>query len=62
MWNSIKAEMDSTGKNFADEHDRRAAKKISEDRRSAGALGRLVLSEIGEKNKSRLPTTKSAVP
>ncbi|WP_424631151.1 trigger factor [Bradyrhizobium sp. SYSU BS000235] len=52
MWNSIKAEMDSTGKTFADEDTtEEAAKeeyhKIADRRVRLG----LVLSEIGEKNK-----------
>ena len=52
MWNSIKAEMESTGKTFADEGTTEdAAKeeyhKIADRRVRLG----LVLSEIGEKNK-----------
>jgi trigger factor len=52
MWNSIKAEMDSGGKTFADENTtEEAAKdeyhKIADRRVRLG----LVLSEIGEKNK-----------
>jgi trigger factor len=52
MWNSIKAEMESTGKTFADEDTTEdAAKeeyhKIADRRVRLG----LVLSEIGEKNK-----------
>jgi trigger factor len=52
MWNSIKAEMESTGKTFADEGTtEEAAKeeyhKIADRRVRLG----LVLSEIGEKNK-----------
>ncbi|MBS4006349.1 MAG: trigger factor [Afipia sp.] len=52
MWNSIKAEMESTGKTFADENTtEEAAKeeyhKIADRRVRLG----LVLSEIGEKNK-----------
>ena len=52
MWNSIKAEMDSSGKTFADEDTtEEAAKeeyhKIADRRVRLG----LVLSEIGEKNK-----------
>ncbi len=52
MWNSIKAEMDSTGKTFVDENTtEEAAKeeyhKIADRRVRLG----LVLSEIGEKNK-----------
>src|SRR6202451_1592912 len=52
MWNSIKAEMESGGKTFADEDTTEEAAKEEyhkiADRR--GRLG-LVLSEIGEKNK-----------
>jgi trigger factor len=52
MWNSIKAEMDSSGKTFADENTTEEAAKTEyhniADRRVR--LG-LVLSEIGEKNK-----------
>ncbi|MFB9267857.1 trigger factor [Bradyrhizobium erythrophlei] len=52
MWNSIKAEMDSSGKTFADENTTEEAAKAEyhtiADRRVR--LG-LVLSEIGEKNK-----------
>jgi trigger factor len=52
MWNSIKAEMDSSGKTFADEDTTEEAAKQEyhniADRRVR--LG-LVLSEIGEKNK-----------
>jgi trigger factor len=52
MWNSIKAEMDSSGKTFADEDTTEEAAKEEyhtiADRRVR--LG-LVLSEIGEKNK-----------
>jgi trigger factor len=52
MWNSIKAEMDSSGKTFADENTTEEAAKEEyhniADRRVR--LG-LVLSEIGEKNK-----------
>jgi len=52
MWNSIKAEMDSSGKTFADENTTEDAAKEEyrgiADRRVR--LG-LVLSEIGEKNK-----------
>jgi len=53
MWNSIKAEMDSAGKTFADEDTtEEAAKeeyhKIADRRCGSG----LVLSEIGEKNRS----------
>ncbi|MBV9561265.1 MAG: trigger factor [Bradyrhizobium sp.] len=52
MWNSIKAEMDSSGKTFADENTTEEAAKQEyrgiADRRVR--LG-LVLSEIGEKNK-----------
>jgi len=52
MWNSIQAEMDSTGKTFADEDTTEAAAqeeyhKIADRRVRLG----LVLSEIGEKNK-----------
>ncbi|HZR88980.1 MAG TPA: trigger factor [Bradyrhizobium sp.] len=52
MWNSVKAEMDSSGKTFADENTtEEAAKeeyhKIADRRVRLG----LVLSEIGEKNK-----------
>src|ERR1700676_4720310 len=52
MWNSIKAEMESSGKTFADEDtNEEAAKeeyhKIADRRVRLG----LVLSEIGEKNK-----------
>jgi trigger factor len=52
MWNSIKAEMESSGKTFADENTtEEAAKeeyhKIADRRVRLG----LVLSEIGEKNK-----------
>ena len=52
MWNSVKAEMDSAGKSFADEDTtEEAAKeeyhKIADRRVRLG----LVLSEIGEKNK-----------
>src|ERR1700749_474708 len=52
MWNSVKAEMDSSGKTFADENTTEEAAKEEyrgiADRRVR--LG-LVLSEIGEKNK-----------
>ncbi|MGA7810851.1 trigger factor [Bradyrhizobium sp.] len=52
MWNSIKAEMDSSGKTFADENTTEEAAqqeyRTIADRRVR--LG-LVLSEIGEKNK-----------
>jgi trigger factor len=52
MWNSIKAEMDSSGKTFADENtteeDAQKEYRSIADRRVR--LG-LVLSEIGEKNK-----------
>ncbi len=52
MWNSVKAEMDSNGKTFADENTTEEAAKEEyhtiADRRVR--LG-LVLSEIGEKNK-----------
>ena len=52
MWNSIKAEMESGGKTFADEDTTEAAaeeeyRKIADRRVRLG----LVLSEIGEKNK-----------
>jgi trigger factor len=52
MWNSIKAEMESSGKTFADENTTEDAakeeyKKIADRRVRLG----LVLSEIGEKNK-----------
>jgi trigger factor len=52
MWNSIKAEMESTGKSFADENTTEEAareeyRKIADRRVRLG----LVLSEIGEKNK-----------
>jgi len=52
MWNSVKAEMDSSGKTFADENTTEEAaseeyKKIADRRVRLG----LVLSEIGEKNK-----------
>jgi trigger factor len=52
MWNSIKAEMDSSGKTFADEDTTEEAaqeeyRKIADRRVRLG----LVLSEIGEKNK-----------
>jgi trigger factor len=52
MWNSIKAEMDSSGKTFADENTTEEAameeyRKIADRRVRLG----LVLSEIGEKNK-----------
>jgi trigger factor len=52
MWNSVKAEMESNGKTFADENTtEEAAKeeyhKIADRRVRLG----LVLSEIGEKNK-----------
>jgi trigger factor len=52
MWNSIKAEMDSSGKTFADEDTTEQAaeeeyRKIADRRVRLG----LVLSEIGEKNK-----------
>lgn len=52
MWNSIKAEMDSAGKTFADEDTTEEAasaeyRKIADRRVRLG----LVLSEIGEKNK-----------
>ncbi len=52
MWNSIKAEMESAGKTFADENT--TEEKASEEYRKIAdrrvRLG-LVLSEIGEKNK-----------
>ncbi|MBC7577651.1 MAG: trigger factor [Tardiphaga sp.] len=52
MWNSIKSEMESTGKSFADESTTEEAameeyRKIADRRVRLG----LVLSEIGEKNK-----------
>jgi len=52
MWNSIKAEMESTSKSFADENTTEEAareeyRKIADRRVRLG----LVLSEIGEKNK-----------
>jgi len=52
MWNSIKAEMESSGKSFADENTTEEAareeyRKIADRRVRLG----LVLSEIGEKNK-----------
>jgi trigger factor len=52
MWNSIKAEMESSGKTFADESTTEEAateeyRKIADRRVRLG----LVLSEIGEKNK-----------
>jgi len=52
MWNSIKAEMESSGKTFADEETtedaaREEYQKIADRRVRLG----LVLSEIGEKNK-----------
>ena len=52
MWNSIKAEMESTGKSFADENTTEEAAK-EEYRKIADRRVRLglVLSEIGEKNK-----------
>jgi trigger factor len=52
MWNSIKAEMDSNGKTFADEDTTEEAAK-EEYRKIADRRVRLglVLSEIGEKNK-----------
>jgi trigger factor len=52
MWNSIKAEMDSSGKTFADENTTEEAAK-EEYRTIADRRVRLglVLSEIGEKNK-----------
>jgi trigger factor len=52
MWNSIKAEMDSSGKSFADENTTEEAAK-EEYRTIADRRVRLglVLAEIGEKNK-----------
>ena len=52
MWNSIKAEMESSGKSFADENTTEEASK-EEYRKIADRRVRLglVLSEIGEKNK-----------
>ncbi|MFT4122015.1 trigger factor [Bradyrhizobium sp.] len=52
MWNSVKAEMDSAGKTFADENTTEDAAK-DEYRKIADRRVRLglVLSEIGEKNK-----------
>lgn len=52
MWNSIKAEMESTSKTFADENTTEEAAK-EEYRKIADRRVRLglVLSEIGEKNK-----------
>jgi len=52
MWNSIKAEMESSGKAFADENTTEEASK-EEYRKIADRRVRLglVLSEIGEKNK-----------
>jgi trigger factor len=52
MWNSIKAEMESGGKTFADENTTEEAAK-EEYRKIADRRVRLglVLSEIGEKNK-----------
>lgn len=52
MWNSVKAEMDSAGKTFADE-DTTEEKASEEYRKIADRRVRLglVLSEIGEKNK-----------
>jgi trigger factor len=52
MWNSVKAEMDSAGKTFADE-DTTEDKARDEYRKIADRRVRLglVLSEIGEKNK-----------
>ncbi len=52
MWNSIKAEMESSGKTFADENTTEEAAK-QEYRKIADRRVRLglVLSEIGEKNK-----------
>jgi trigger factor len=52
MWNSVKSEMDSAGKTFADENTTEDAAK-DEYRKIADRRVRLglVLSEIGEKNK-----------
>jgi len=52
MWNSIKAEMESTGKSFADENTTEEAAK-EEYRKIADRRVRLglVLSEIGDRNK-----------
>jgi trigger factor len=52
MWNSIKAEMESSGKTFSDENTTEEASK-EEYRKIADRRVRLglVLSEIGEKNK-----------
>jgi trigger factor len=52
MWNSIKAEMESSGKTFADENTTEEASK-EEYRKIADRRVRLglVLSDIGEKNK-----------
>jgi trigger factor len=52
MWDSVKAEMDSNGKTFADENTTEEASK-EEYRKIADRRVRLglVLSEIGEKNK-----------
>jgi trigger factor len=52
MWNSIKSEMESTGKTFADENTTEEAAK-EEYRKIADRRVRLglVLSEIGDKNK-----------
>jgi len=52
MWNSIRAEMDSSGKTFADENTTEEAAR-DEYRTIADRRVRLglVLSEIGEKNK-----------
>ena len=52
MWNSIKAEMESAGKTFADENTTEEAAK-EEYRKIADRRVRLglVISEIGEKNK-----------
>ena len=52
MWNSVKAEMDSSGKTFADENttEEKAKEEYSTIADRRVRLG-LVLSEIGEKNK-----------
>src|SRR5207248_1059792 len=52
MWNSIKAEMESSGKTFADENTTEEAAKEEYQKIADRRLRlRLALSEIGEKNK-----------
>ncbi len=62
MWNSIKAEMESGGKTFADEDTTRRGRqgRVSQDRGPKGPARPRAVGDRGKRTRSRSPMTRSA--